>query len=145
MPYIHDEASSVLRICCISPDPGALIFQFALSLFLLAFDVLFLDRWTLLYTSLNFLNISLIAAILGSRLAVSQSHDVWFRLAPHVIQIPKLLTAQYLHGQSNKISLCISASTSSVFLDISAVVQHFFPFLIRQLHVHFTHSVDLCC
>ena len=64
MPCTHGEASSALRICCILPgwehSFSSLLFfyLFWLSMFY------FLDRWTLYYTSLNLLNISLIAAIL---------------------------------------------------------------------------------
>ena len=45
---------------------GALIFQFALLLSLLALDDLFFGQIDIDYTSLNLLNISLIAAIRGS-------------------------------------------------------------------------------
>ena len=54
---------------------GALIFQLALLLSLLALEDLFFGQIDMVYTSLKFLNTSRITDILGSRLVITASCD----------------------------------------------------------------------
>ena len=67
---------------------GALIFQFARLLSRLALDVLFFGHMDIGYTSLNLLNISLIAAMRGSFGSSAHPQGPSLRFFPHWLQMP---------------------------------------------------------
>ena len=74
---------------------GAVIFQFALRLSLLALEVLFFGQIDMVcYTSLKLLKMSRIFDILGSNSVVSQLQVCELRFAPHLLQIPLQFSLQ---------------------------------------------------
>src|SRR5699024_11157127 len=92
---------------------GALIFQFALLLSLLAFEDLFFGQIDIGYTSLKFLNKSRTTDILGSSHGSSQSQDPVFSFRPHTGQRPLQSSQQStFSGHPDKISLKSILSTS---------------------------------
>src|SRR5699024_6504897 len=85
---------------------GALIFQLALLLSLLAFEDLFFGQIDIGYTSLKFLNKSRTTDILGSSPGSSQSQDPVFRFWPHTLHRPLQSSLQStFSGHPDKISL----------------------------------------
>src|SRR5699024_9008487 len=92
---------------------GALIFQFALLLSLLAFEDLFFGQIDIGYTSLKFLNKSRTTDIPGSSPVSSQSQDPVFKFWPHTPQSPLQSSRQStFSGHPDKISVKSSLSTS---------------------------------
>src|SRR5699024_6617074 len=92
---------------------GALIFQLALLLSLLALEDLFFGQIDIGYTSLKFLNKSRTTDILGSSSGSSQPQDPVFRFRPHILHNPLQSSLQRTFvGQPDQISFYTNLSTA---------------------------------